>query len=457
MSFSQSKYNYFYQINSKYTLLNNTLTGAVDIIENKAWNQLLKNNIKNIKPNLTLKLVDRGYLYNNIKNEDLIFKKLYNNYLKIATKKPVRFVFCPTYTCNLKCVYCFEKNLNKNLHKFMDENMLDHAIRAANKISKIYNGKINSIELYGGEPLLKKAKFLIKKILEFGEKNKSKITIITNGINAIDFIDIFKPLKNQIDMMQITIDGIAEIHDTRRKFHSGKGSFNKIVKSIDALLKNDINTNIRVNIDNKNIAYLPLLYKYVYFKKWLEYNNFKIKLSLVTNHSIRNYNKTIIPEEILLEKLIRIYNDYPELEELFGYHIFKPLRHLIDILDGAPNSSPSFFNCESNIIDLNIFCPDGYIYVCPESIGNKNVAIGKFYTNLIFSENKKNIWRNRSILNMNKCRSCKFAPICGGGCGYSSILIYKKYNEPICERYQEVIDTYLKLRGDKIIKKFVKS
>ncbi len=452
MKLFPSNYNYSKKINSEYTLINNTLTGALDIIENNIWTLTEEKKFNNISSDILSKLIDRGYFYSDLKKEDWILEELYNNYIKKAFARPVRFVFCPAYQCNLKCIYCFQTDLPYNPHKFMSKKILDDSIKAAREISKKKSGKINSIELFGGEPLLLKNKVHISKIFRFAKENNASVTVVTNGVLVKDFLDILLPIKNKIDMLQITIDGPAEVHDSRRKFHSGKGSFDRISESIDLLLKNNINTNVRVNIDNTNIDYLPDLYKYVKKKGWLEHPHFKIKPALVTDHSTLDYNHVIIPEEKLLKKLIDIYDRYPELEETFGFYAFKPLRHILDIISGAPNVSPKFFNCESNIMEMNIFCPDGYIYACGESIGNPDCAIGQFSPEFRFYSDKEKLWTERTILNIKKCRSCKFAPLCGGGCAYSSILIYKDNSQPICERYQEVLDTFLDLRGEKILK-----
>jgi len=180
-------------------------------------------------------------------------------------------------------------------------------------------------------------------------------------------------------------------------------------------------------------------------------------LALVTDHSTLDYDNIIIPEEKLLENLVKVYDKYPAVEDAFGFYRFKPLRHILDITGGAPNVSPKFFNCESNLLELNIFCPDGYIYACGESIGKPEYAIGKFSPELEFYPDKKKLRTERTILNIEKCRACRFAPLCGGGCAYSSILIYKDNSKPICERYQEVLDTFLRLRGEKIFKKYMES
>ena len=455
MDLFTSSYNYSYKINSRYTLINNTLTGALDIIGNDIWSLVEGKKFNSINAEPLSNLIERGYLYYDLKKEDEILVTLYDNYIKKASTRPLRFVFCPSYQCNLKCTYCFEMELPSNPYKYMNGKILDDSIKAAEEISKEKSGKVDSVELFGGEPLLLKNKPLIKKILKFAREKDAPITIITNGVLAKDFIDLLLPAKEKIDMLQITVDGPPEIHDKRRKFPSGKGSFNKISKSIDLLLKNNINTNIRVNIDNTNIEHIFDLYEYVSKKSWLKHPNFSIRLALVIDHSTMDYNNVIIPEEKLLERLIEVYDKYPVLEDKFGFYIFKPLRHILDIVKGAPNVSPKFFNCESNLLELNVFCPDGYIYACGESIGKPDYAIGKFSPRLEFYPDKEKLWTERTILNIEKCRTCKFAPLCGGGCAFSSILIYKDNSKPICERYQEVLDTFLRLRGEKILKKYM--
>jgi uncharacterized protein len=455
MKLFPSRYNYSCRINSRYTLINNTLTGALDIIDNHIWDVVEERKFCSIDSKPLSNLIERGYLYSDPKKEDQILVKLYNSYTKRASSRPLRIVFCPSYSCNLRCTYCFQTDLPSNPNKFMSSKILDDSINAAKELSKERSGKVDSVELFGGEPLLLKNKSALKKIFKFAQEKDAPITIVTNGVLAGDLIDVLLPVKEKILMLQITVDGPAEIHDKRRIFPSGKGSFDKISESIDKLLKNNIRANIRVNIDNTNIGYLPKFYEYLSKKKWLKHPYFNIMLALVTDHSTLDYDDVIIPEEKLLEKLIKIYDKYPELEETFGFYKFKPLRHILDLIKGAPNVSPKFVNCESNLLEMIIFCPDGYIYACGESLGHPEYAIGKFSPNIEFYPEKKKLWTERTILNIEKCRKCKFAPLCGGGCAFASILIYKNNSKPICERYQQVLDTFIKLRGEKLLKKYL--
>ena len=451
-----SKYNYYFILNNGYTFLWNFLTGALNFIESKTWELMLGRKFGEVDSSPLSDLIERGYYYKDPDEEKKLFQKLYSNFNKKAIDRPIKYVICPSYTCNLNCTYCFEKDLPLNSYKDISSEMLDQAFKAIKTVSKKIRKKIHSLELFGGEPLLPKNKNSVKDILNFAVDNDSNITIVTNGVLARDFMDVLKPVKDNIEMLQITLDGPENIHDRRRKYISGKGTFREISSSIDELLDNNINTNARINIDTENIEYLPQIYDYMVSKEWIGHLHFKSKPSLVTDHTTLEYNDPIIPEDRLLERLIKIYDQNPELEESFGFYSFKPLRNILEILNGAPNVSPRYFNCESNLLELYIFCPDGYIYTCPESIGNKEFAIGKFSPGLELFEDKMDLWRDRSIINMEKCRDCKFAPICGGGCPMSSILIHEG-KEPVCERYQEVLDTYLYHRGKRILESFIQN
>ncbi len=114
-------------------------------------------------------------------------------------------------------------------------NYLNHALNTIKELSKNIGRNISSIELFGGEPLLAKTKQMVGRILKFANEQNIKISIITNGVMAKEFIDILKPVKSNIEMLQITLDGPDFIHDKRRKFYSGKGSFKNITESINSL------------------------------------------------------------------------------------------------------------------------------------------------------------------------------------------------------------------------------
>ena len=89
----------------------------------------------------------------------------------------------------------------------MDDEILDRAMSTMQDIRNIQKKEISTIELFGGEPLLKRTRNLVSKILRFSHEQNITISIITNGVMAKDFIDILMPVRKNIEMLQITLDG----------------------------------------------------------------------------------------------------------------------------------------------------------------------------------------------------------------------------------------------------------
>ena len=69
MDLVQSCFNYHFKINSGYSLINNTLTGALDVIENDIWDLVQKRKFGDIERYPISNLIERGYFYSDLKKE----------------------------------------------------------------------------------------------------------------------------------------------------------------------------------------------------------------------------------------------------------------------------------------------------------------------------------------------------------------------------------------------------
>ena len=124
-----SKYNYHYKLDSNYTFINNFLTGALDFIKSKDWDLMLGRKFEEVDPDPLLSLIERGYYYKDPDEEKNLFAELFNNFSIKANDRPIRYVICPTYSCNLNCTYCFEKDTLSDNKKDMDEGLLGASLR----------------------------------------------------------------------------------------------------------------------------------------------------------------------------------------------------------------------------------------------------------------------------------------------------------------------------------------
>ncbi len=65
--------------------------------------------------------------------------------------------------------------------------------------------------------------------------------------------------KDVLSYIQVTLDGERKIHNKRRVFHDGSGSFDAIWQNIRLALEKQIEVYIRVNVDSDNLESLPAL------------------------------------------------------------------------------------------------------------------------------------------------------------------------------------------------------
>lgn len=422
-----------------HTLLVNCLSGAVDILDQKTYQALVKDRFNNLNNSLLQALIDRGYLFRNEIDEQKSLKRLENKYSK--GKQVIDFVFCPTFDCNLACRYCFQKNLNKS-NLYLTKESIPSIAKALTKMFLMLKGKV-AIQLFGGEPLLPKNKPFIKEILAFANLKKIPVAITTNGTTINYFKDLLTQYRNIIKMAQITIDGPPEVHNKRRVPRNKKPTFNIIMRGIKLLLKLNIAVHARVNVDKSNVNYLPKLASILKQQGLFNNPNFKCSLAPVANHCKADKSKSLLDENELLKTISDLRSAFPKMKYLNSDRIPKTVKHLHAVLHSG-YSSPRFTYCQASRRGYFIFAPDGFIYPCSEAAGHPELAIGRFIPDFCIFEKEYERWGNRSILNISKCLKCPIAPLCGGGCAYASYAINGNIYEAYCHDALKVLKSYLK-------------
>ena len=171
---------------------------------------LKKNNIKEIKHGLT------DYI------DSFLEKKVQGITLQV------------TQQCNLRCKYCVYSGIYSTRTHNSRTMSLGVAKKAIDFLAS-HSSDIQepSIGFYGGEPLLNFE--LIRAIINYCEhtfKNQNPAFVMTtNGTLFTE--EILKFLDDKKVLIMISFDGPKEIHDKNRVFaHSGKGTFDTIIKNI---------------------------------------------------------------------------------------------------------------------------------------------------------------------------------------------------------------------------------
>lgn len=170
-----------------------------------------------------------------------------------------------TQQCNLRCEYCAYSGIydnrthsNKRMSFETAKKSIDFFLDHSRDSESIAFG------FYGGEPLLEAS--LIEKCIDYINNNvegkEVNYTITTNGTLLTD--DVVDLLKENNVNLAISLDGTKEEHDLHRKFISGQGSFDTIMKNIRRII-------MRYPEYGKSIKFMPVISPDTNLEKNLEY------------------------------------------------------------------------------------------------------------------------------------------------------------------------------------------
>ena len=402
----------------------NSLYGLADIIDNETYNDLLDRNLSGQE------LISRGYIVDP-DSEKIEFRKAYLRFIDERERDEIQLFFVTNYSCNFGCSYCYQADYNTG--GSLNEAVIDSFYEY---VDLVFGRHQKYITLFGGEPLLpgKRHMALIERIIEKAADRCIDIAVVTNGYHVTEYIDLLK--KASIREVQVTFDGIRDVHDKRRYLKNGQGSFDRISKGVDILLDNGIPVNLRVVVDKENISGLPDLARYSIDRGWT-------KSPLLSTQLGRNYelHECQINRERLLSR-IGMYSDlyhlirqYPHIKE-FHKPAFSVARHLSD---HGELPAPLFDSCPGTKTEW-AFDFTGNIYACTATAGKKGEELGKFFPERVMYDERIEEWTERDILSIKECRECNLSLLCGGGCAAVAKNRNGIHNSPDCRPVRDLLE-----------------
>lgn len=278
---------------------------------------------------------------------------------------------------------------------------------------------------------MKKNEDIIKYILKKGDDLGYTFLIFTNGVELNHFLSDLSSVH--IKYLQITLDGPQSLHDQRRIFKKGKGTFSTIVDNIEMARQLKIPVVVRTNTDLEILSRIDELAAFFKEKGWITDPGIYFSL-------IHLCDQRLNPEKV--DQYLEIYQGVLDAAKRPEMHFFdaSPFLKLHSLRKEHPKFWPSFWNCNA-VSSRYVFDPFGDIYPCRSMVGWKEQRIGVYIPQLSFNE-KHEQWRNRTIFAMKKCTECDLALVCGGGCGYVSLLEGDLFN-PLCANIKQFVLPYL--------------
>ncbi|MDJ0729707.1 MAG: radical SAM protein [Crocosphaera sp.] len=399
---------------------------------------------------VTIELLKRrGYLTEKtVEEEQEYFTEMATKLHHLASRLNPNYVIMPTYSCNLRCSYCFQDHMRtdpsyKHLLKTMQPEMVDRIFAAMPQIERGHGltedmDLPRNITFFGGEPLLAESRpiieYIINKTLSQGKGN---FTAITNGTELEVYQDLLGPDK--ISFLQITLDGPPKEHDQRRIYADGSGSFEKIARNITMALDLGVEIEVRMNIDRNNIHQLPNLADEIIKRGWNKYQKFSAYTSPVTTSELNNKTsvKTTFNSWELDQALDAMRQEYPNMKVIDRPDdgLMARVRQIFEQRKSPlPNLKASFCGAHNKMYVLDAF---GDIYACWEKTGDKKIRVGYITedSQVILNEELNQTWRNRTVVSNPVCRQCRYAFYCGGGCAALAMSHKNKFHTNYCDGF----------------------
>ncbi|MFS0614351.1 radical SAM protein [Lederbergia ruris] len=321
-----------------------------------------------------------------------------------------------TNLCNLRCPYCVMDHVRrKDQVSYMS---WETAKKAVDYLFDDFGKEASSLGIsysLTGEPLLNfplmedVAKYVRER--ERDDGRPCQIYFSTNGtlINkrVIDFIKKYKVLVN------ISIDGTIEKHDSLRYYSNGKGSFDQGLKGSKKLLEESgifvscsptltaENVNIREIFETIwDIGFRTIAMKPVRGEREEVYTFDKDSIKALQSNYLDFVNWLLtLDDKELYPRLLSIV---PPSNDYFGRIVGKIFLQTRDT-----------FRCQAGKTDIAIDA-DGQVYSCFSVTGISDMKLGSISCDST-QLNNAGFW-SLSVDERTPCRDCTARYTCGGGC-----------------------------------------
>ena len=429
-----SRYNIFSKIrDSENYFIVNILSGNADILDSSDAGKIevLKKGEVLTDKKFIDELAEKGYIADETK-EKKEYSRKYLDFIDSQEKDEIQIFFVTNYSCNFACSYCYQdqyQNPGNELNKDVIDAFFSY-------VKKEFASRRKYVTIFGGEPLLNspKQKAIIDYIVSKSVEADLSLCFVTNGYYLEEYLPALQ--KGKIREVQVTLDGTGPVHNKRRFLKGGGGTFEKIVKGIDACLQGNIDVNLRVVIDKENIDNMPGLARFAIDKGWTKSNYFKTQIG--RNYELHHCQSS--PDKLfdrisLYESIFGMTKNHPHITEFYkpAYSVSKFLAENGELPDPLFDSCPA---CKTEWA----FDYTGKIYSCTATVGKADEFLGTFYPDISRKEDIIEQWEARNVTSIPECKDCSVQLACGGGCGSVAKNLTGNICSPDCRPVKELME-----------------
>jgi uncharacterized protein len=323
-----------------------------------------------------------------------------------------------TRLCNLRCSYCHDWREGAN--QIMASHVVDQIIKSA-----LDDEHYNLVEFiwHGGEPTVLPISFYEKAMTAQSNFRRPGQIVLnriqTNGTQLTEAWIRF--LRDKQFMVSISLDGPPQIHDTYRRYASGRPSFQDVAKGISLLRLNGIPFYVLMVIDEGALELGPE-YIFDFFLKMgiKEYGLLAATPIIQPNASAGTPTKHYVSPKRMTDFLIRLYDYWKEHRD----HTIKirELEGLLQRLRGKSNFCTLEGTCFGHYYVIE---PTGEVAHCELFQGDLRYNLGNILeTNFsqLYNGSKMSGLIEQNRMQLKDMESCPEFNICNGWCPHERYL-----------------------------------
>ena len=432
-------------------LLVNGLYASVDVVDEETAARLVDGNVDALPIALRERLASRGHVTRKDPEQETKDVSLLGHiYDRTFAYSGLSLVVLPTHDCNFRCPYCFEKHRLARGQEWLSRRMSPEVVEAmfaALQKQRDKGYQVTSCVLYGGEPLMRENKTVVRDICEHARQMGLKLEAITNGYDLEEYLDLLE--EYEFVRLQVTVDGVGALNDCRRRHRDGIPTYDKIMENVRLALERGIDIQLRVNVNRENIDGISDLIHDISARGLVPSEQDKCTDSEGSPECGRfsYYFKAVsedldsptrVSEQEVMDAIVAAgVEPYDALKLQSQYSI--ALNNLSDMMaEGRyPLAKVSYCGAISGGL---IVGPTGQLHTCwdlvgmdEESVGFTDMASGRFAYN--FSKAK---WRLRTSDRLERCLTCPYVFLCRGGCAVEAKRTTGSYFQEHCGEFAEI-------------------
>lgn len=257
MSLKWSQFNVVAQVSVRKQVVYNTATRSIVLADSEVIDSLKRNALDEVGEGDVSRLKQAGVIVDS--DLDEVARMEYSiAQTKYGRMRALSMFVCFTSQCNLHCVYCFQDHRAsvaalgqrelQSLLRFVDREVEERALRRLNVV------------FFGGEPLMNRE--MVTAAAEELTNRKSEhlsidMSLITNGtlLNGA----VSRLLAEHVALVQVTLDGPKPIHDRRRPYRNGAGTYEVIMDNLAEAVELFRSVAVHCVVDSETAAFVPEL------------------------------------------------------------------------------------------------------------------------------------------------------------------------------------------------------